>query len=146
MDTALASDPVKSRLTMNVELDDRSYLFPDGKLVSHIGISADERSRITFDAVFVFNQSKIDPRFLVLELEDARDLARKIVDAFFQGKTHHVLTDTAKVAIVFNPNGFLIQLGDVKHPIELFIGASSIMRFVHGLLRVIDSVSPVVSH
>ena len=146
MDTVLTSEAVKPRLSMNVEVDDRTYLFPDGKLLSHITIATDDKNRITFDAVFVFNASKLDPRFWVLELDDARDLSRKMIDAYFQGKTQHVLTDTARVAIIFNPNGFLLQFGDLKTPVELFVGAGCIMRFVHGLLRVIDSVSPILAH
>lgn len=146
MDAGLTSEAAKPRLAMNVEVDDRTYLFPDGKLLSHITIAADDKSHITFDAVFVFNASKLDPRFWALDLEDARDFARKMIDAYFQGKTQHVLTDTARIAIIFNPNGFLVQFGDLKSPIELFVGAGCIMRFVHGLLRVIDSVSPILAH
>lgn len=143
---AATGESLKGRLNMNVEMDERTYLFPDGKLLSHIGIGVSERDRITFDAVFVFNNTRMDPRFWILEIDDARDLARKLLDAYYQGKTQHVLTDTARIAILFNPNGFLLQYGDLKSPIELFVGAGCIMRLVHGLLRVIDSVSPVVAH
>ncbi|HYD31070.1 MAG TPA: hypothetical protein VEB64_09485 [Azospirillaceae bacterium] len=146
MDTAIAPESVKPRLNMNIEMDDRTYLFPDGKLLSHVAISSDDQCRVTFDAVFVFNATCVEPRLWALDLEDAREFGRKLVDAYYQGKTQHVLSDGAKIAVVFNPNGFLIQFGDIKSPVELFIGASCIMRFVHGLLRVIDSVSPVLAH
>jgi hypothetical protein len=136
----------RNRLTVNVEMDDRTFLFPDGKFLSHILVGSTAENMITLDGVFHFNGTRSDPRFCVLDLDDARELSRKLIDAFYQGRTQHVITDTVRIAIVFNPNGFVVQFGELRSTTDLFINPPSVLRLTQGLLRVIDSISPVLSH
>lgn len=139
----------KSRLVINVEVDDRTVLFPDGKFLSHIALSEEETAgdgAVRLEGVFLFNESRLGPEVATLPVEDARELARSILDAVFQGRTQHVLSETAKVAVVFNPNGFVLRFGEGAALRELFIGSPAIVRLAQGILRMADRLSALPPH
>ncbi|CAO3411653.1 hypothetical protein [Azospirillum largimobile] len=139
----------KSRLVINVEVDDRTVLFPDGKFLSHIALTeegASEDGAVRLEGVFLFNESRLGPEIATLPVEDARELARSILDAVFQGRTQHVLSETAKVAVVFNPNGFVLRFGEGDALRELFIGSPAIIRLAQGILRMADRLSALPAH
>ncbi|MBP2307456.1 hypothetical protein GBZ48_21870 [Azospirillum melinis] len=139
----------KSRLVINVEVDDRTVLFPDGKFLSHIALSEEDMAddgAVRLEGVFLFNESRLGPEVATLPVEDARELARSILDAVFQGRTQHVLSETAKVAVVFNPNGFVLRFGEGDALRELFIGSPAIIRLAQGILRMADRLSALPPH
>lgn len=139
----------KSRLVINVEVDDRTVLFPDGKFLSHIALSEEGAAGdglVRLEGVFLFNESRLGPEIATLPEEDARELARSILDAVFQGRTQHVLSETAKVAVVFNPNGFVLRFGEGDALRELFIGSPAIIRLAQGILRLADRLSALPAH
>jgi len=139
----------KSRLVINVEVDDRTVLFPDGKFLSHIALTEEGSARdgaVRMEGVFLFNESRLGPEIATLPEEDARELARSILDAVFQGRTQHVLSETAKVAVVFNPNGFVLRFGEGDALRELFIGSPAIIRLAQGILRLVDRLSAQPAH
>lgn len=141
---------VANKLVINIEVDDRSVLFPDGKFLSHITLHEDETPEggeaVRLDGVFHFNESRLEPEIACLEIEDARELARSILDAVFQGRTQHVLSQTTKVAVVFNPNGFVLRFGEGSALRELFIGSPAIIRLAQGILRMTDRLSAMPAH
>lgn len=136
----------KERLAIVVELDDRAFLFPAGIGISHLNLASLSGRRIAIEAVPGFNAARHDPRVATLSFEDAHDLARKIIDAFYQGRTQHVLSEAIKVAIIFNPNGFLVQFQRDNETLDLFVTAGALMRLAQGLLRVLDDIAPVAAH
>ncbi|PWC88050.1 hypothetical protein TSH100_08100 [Azospirillum sp. TSH100] len=139
----------KSRLVINVEVDDRTVLFPDGKFLSHIALTEEGSAQdgaVRMEGVFLFNESRLAPEIATLPEEDARELARSILDAVFQGRTQHVLSETAKVAVVFNPNGFVLRFGEGDALRELFIGSPAIIRLAQGILRLVDRLSAQPAH
>lgn len=139
----------KSRLVINVEVDDRTVLFPDGKFLSHIALTEEGSAQdgaVRLEGVFLFNESRLGPEIATLPVEDARELARSILDAVFQGRTQHVLSETAKVAVVFNPNGFVLRFGEGDALRELFIGSPAIIRLAQGILRMADRLSALPAH
>ncbi|WP_431857334.1 hypothetical protein [Azospirillum sp.] len=136
----------RSRLVINVEADDRTVLFPDGKFLTHIAVSEDADGGVRLDAVFLFNETRLDTRLAVLDLDDARDFARALLDAVFQGRTQHVLSDVARIAVIFNPNGFVLKFGEERALKELFIASPAIVRLSQGLLRMVDRVSALPPH
>ncbi|PWC78139.1 hypothetical protein [Azospirillum sp. TSH64] len=140
----------RSKLVINIEVDDRTVLFPDGKFLSHIalheGEAADGEGVLRLEGVFLFNESRLGPEIASLDVEDARELARSILDAVFQGRTQHVLSETAKVAVVFNPNGFVLRFGEGAALRELFIGSPAIVRLAQGVLRMADRLSALPAH
>lgn len=139
-----------SKLVINVEVDDRTVLFPDGKFLSHITLHEDRTAEgggaVRLDSVFLFNESRLGPEIACLEMEDARELARSILDAVFQGRTQHVLSNTAKIAVIFNPNGFVLRSGEGAALRELFIGSPAIIRLAQGVLRIADRLSALPAH
>lgn len=139
----------KSRLVINVEVDDRTVLFPDGKFLSHIALSEEDAAgdgAVRLEGVFLFNESRLGPEIATLPVEDARELARSVLDAVFQGRTQHVLSETAKVAVVFNPNGFVLRFGEGDALRELFIGSPAVIRLAQGILRMADRLSAMPAH
>jgi len=140
----------RSKLVINVEVDDRTVLFPDGKFLSHIALHEsgmpEDGDAVRLEGVFLFNESRLGPEIASLDVEDAREFARSILDAVFQGRTQHVLSETAKVAVVFNPNGFVLRFGEGPALRELFIGSPAIVRLAQGVLRMADRLSAPPAH
>ncbi|MBP2233310.1 hypothetical protein J2847_006647 [Azospirillum agricola] len=135
----------KPRTLINVEMDERTVLFPDGKFLSHVSVF-EEDGRVRLEAVFLFNESRQPADIATLDAEDARELARAVMDGVFQGRTQHVLSDTAKVALIFNPNGFILRFGEGAALRELFVASPAIIRLAQGLLRMVDRLSAAPAH
>lgn len=156
--TALSSVPSPSdrggaarpRLVINVEMDDRTVLFPDGKFLSHLALHEADRGNgeeaVRLEGVFHFNEERTDPVLAILEVEDAREFGRSLLDAVFQGRTQHMLSETAKIAVIFNPNGFVLKFGEERTLKELFIASPAIVRLAQGVLRMVDRLSALSPH
>ena len=142
----LSSAAARARLVVNVEMDDRTVLFPDGKFLTHVAIAEDAGGGIRLDAVFLFNESRTEATIAVVEPEDARELGRALLEAVFQGRTQHVLSETARIAVVFNPNGFVLRFGEERALRELFIASPAIVRLAQGVLRMVDRVCALPPH
>ncbi|SMH41210.1 hypothetical protein [Azospirillum agricola] len=136
----------RSRLVINVEMDDRTVLFPDGKFLSHVGVHETDGTDIRLEGVFHFNEERADPVLATLDVEEARDFGRAILDAVFQGRTQHVLSETSRIAVIFNPNGFVLKFGEERMLKELFIASPAIVRLSQGILRMVDRVSALPRH
>lgn len=143
------SSTVAARLrhVVNVEVDDRTVLFPNGNFLTHIAVSgAADGLAVRLDAVFMFNEQRSEPQIAVLGLDDARDFARACLEAVFQGRTQHVLSDVAKVAVIFNPNGFVVKFGEERALRELFIASPAIIRLAQGVMRIVDNLDAPAPH
>ena len=135
----------KPRYEVKVDLDDRAFLFPSGKPVTQLSFVAEGR-RIHVDALYPFNQARTPPRVVSLDLEDARELGRRLVEAVHTARTQLVVSETARITINVIANGYHLQLGDMTQPIELFLGTGCIWRVCQALLRAVDYVAPVESN
>lgn len=142
----LSSAAARARLVVNVEMDDRTVLFPDGKFLTHVAIAEDAGGGIRLDGVFLFNESRTEATIASVEPEDARELGRALLEAVFQGRTQHVLSETARIAVVFNPNGFVLRFGEERALRELFIASPAIVRLAQGVLRMVDRVCALPPH
>lgn len=142
-ETAIGGVPTTEAEAVAIELDERCYLFPNAKPLTHLKLLAGNPGYITVEALLSFNRAMTDTRIAVLSLEDAGQLARKLVDAYFQGKTQHALSDRAKVAIVFNANGFLVSFEVQGRLAELFISPPALQRFTRGLMQLLDALQPI---
>ncbi|WP_207478528.1 hypothetical protein [Arenibaculum pallidiluteum] len=138
--------PVAELYKVAVETDDRTFLFPAGKYVSQVVVSAHGDRTVRLSAIFGFNESHTDPEFARFGLDEARDLARAMVEAVYQGRTQHVLSDAAKAAIVFNPNGFVLRFGEGAALVELFIASPAILRLAQGIMRAVDRLEAPAPH
>lgn len=133
---------LKPDYAVKVELDDRAFLFPAGKSVMQLVFVAEGRT-VHIEAIYPFNQSRTPPRLISLDLEDAKDLGRRLVEAVHQARTQLVISEGVRIAINVIANGYHIQIGDMNNSTDLFLGTGSIWRVCQGLLRVIDNMAPV---
>ena len=130
------------RHTVEVDLDDRAFLFPAGKPLVRLIYGAQGRS-VDIDGSFPFNEARTSTRIVSLDVVDAKELARRLIEAVYQARTQHVISDGAQIAINVLPNGYHIQIGDLNHAIDLFLGTGSIWRVCLGLLRAVDHIAPI---
>jgi hypothetical protein len=134
--------PEPGRHVVEVDLDDRAFLFPAGKPMLRLIFGAQGRS-VDIDASFPFNEARTPARITSLDVADAKELARRLIEAVYQARTQHVISDSARIAITVLPNGYQIQIGDMNHATDLFLGTGSIWRVCQGLLRAVDHIAPI---
>ncbi|HEY4252018.1 MAG TPA: hypothetical protein VGM87_12480, partial [Roseomonas sp.] len=84
---------VPAEFSLAVDLDERAVLYPAGKGVTRVTLSATEGG-IAFDAIFAFNESRSAPRIMVLSLDDAREFGRRLVDSVYQARAQNAITET----------------------------------------------------
>ena len=135
----------KPKHEVKVDLDDRAFLFPAGKSVNQLLFLSDGRM-IFIEAVYPFNQAHTPPRLASLDLEDAREFGRRLVEAVHCARTQIVATTGIRITINVVANGYHFQFGDMNSATELFLGTNSIWRVCQGLLRIADLISPVESN
>jgi hypothetical protein len=133
---------MKPDLVVKVDLDERAFLFPAGKLISQISFATDGRV-VHLDAVYPFNEARTPPRLLTLSIEDADELARRLVDAVYQARTQLAMSDGMRIAINVIANGYHLQIGDMTDSTDLYLSTGCIWRVCQALLRVTDYVRPV---
>ena len=129
-----------------VELDDRCFLFPDGKVMSHLLIAREGPDRIALDAVFTFNGTRLPARILNLSREELKLFARELLDSVYAAKSGFVLRDTLKISIIVVANGYRIEFQRSESKCEIYLSTGAIWRFVRGLLGAADAASPVISN
>jgi hypothetical protein len=136
---------LKPKFEVKVDLDDRAFLFPAGKSVNHLLFLSDGR-KIYVEAVFPFNQSHTPPRLVSLDLEDAKEFGRRLVEAVHCARTQLALTAGVRITINVVANGYHLQIGDMNSATELFLSSGCIWRVCQGLLRIADLITPVESN
>ncbi|MBB4286525.1 hypothetical protein [Roseospira goensis] len=129
---------------VRVDLNDRCFLFPAGKGLSHVSVTADRDSGVELRAVFAFNQSRTDSTIDAFTLDEARDLARSMVEAIYQARTQTVFLDGRRLALVCHSNGFVMVGHDDAY--ELFISGQLMINVAQAILRAVDKVAPVEAH
>ena len=130
---------------VQVDLDERAFLFPAGKSVSQLIFTA-SGSSVSIDLTFPFNQTRLPPRLATLSVEDAAILARCLTTAVYLARTQHAISETMQITIDVLANGYRLQFGDLHRPLELLLGTACIWRVCQGLLRAVDVISPVQSN
>jgi hypothetical protein len=139
------SAELKSKFEIKIDLDERAYLFPAGKSVSQLLLLSDGRT-ILVEAIFPFNQSRTPPRLISLDLEDAREFGRRLVEAVHCARSQLVVTQGIRISINVIANGYHLQFGDMNSATELFLGTNCIWRVCPGLLRIADLIAPIESN
>ena len=136
---------LKPKFEVKIDLDDRAFLFPAGKALAQLVFLSDGK-RIFLEAVYPFNQTRTPPRLLTLDLDDARDLGRGLIQAVHYARTQLVVTEGIRVSINVIPNGYHLQIGDMNQATEIFLSTGCIWRVCQGLLRITDLTAPVESN
>src|ERR1043166_5003342 len=135
----------KPKYEIKVDLDERAFLFPAGKSVTQLLLLSDGRT-VFIEAVYPFNQTHTPPRLISLDLEDVRELGRRLIDAVHGARNQLVVTSGTRISINVMANGYHLQFGDMNNAIELYLGTSCIWRVCQGLLRIADLIAPVESN
>lgn len=135
----------RPEFVVKIDLDDRAFLFPAGKSVAQISFTTEGRA-IHLDAVYPFNETHTPPRLLTLDLDDARELGRRLVDAVYQARTQLAMSDGMRIAVNVIANGYHLQIGDMSDPTDLYLSTGCIWRVCQGLLRIVDHIAPVESN
>jgi hypothetical protein len=135
----------KPAYEVKIDLDDRAFLFPAGKSLSQLLFLSDGRT-ISIEAVYPFNQSYTPPQLVLLDLEDAKEFGRRLVEAVHCARTQLVVTSGIRITINVVANGYHLQFGDMNNATELFLGANCIWRVCQGLLRIADLIAPIESN
>ncbi len=141
-----AKPALESRTLTKIELDERCFVFPDGKVASHLLIIREGPDRLCFDAVFTFNGTRLPGRLLDLTLEELKLFARELLDSVYAAKSGFVLRDTLKISIVVVANGYRIEFQRAQQKSEIYLSTGAIWRVLRGLLVAADEASPVISH
>ncbi|CAA7626331.1 hypothetical protein [Magnetospirillum sp. UT-4] len=130
---------------VNIDLDERAFVFPAGKSLLQLKVVAFE-SGLSFEGVFAFNNGKAQHHLFKLNVEDAVDFSRKLVDGVYRAQSGHLLSDYVMVSLNVVANGYVFQIGDMTDPKEIYIGTGSIWRVCKGLLQALDHVRPKQSN
>lgn len=127
--------------TVNVEMDDKCFLFPQGKALSHL-VFTWTREGVGIGAAFHYNHARSDGHIADLSVEDAVDLTRYLVDAFYQSRTQAVLSDTIKATVIHHPNGFQLVFEQEGALREVYCGQATPLRLARGLSQLLDANIP----
>lgn len=133
--------PVRRLGTVNVEMDDKCFLFPQGKALSHI-VFTWTREGVRVSAAFHYNQARSDGHLADLSVEEAGELTRYLVDAFYQSRTQTVLSDSVKATVIHHPNGFQLVFEQAGEMREVYCGQASPLRLARGLSQLLDANLP----
>ncbi len=145
--TDQAAAPITAAVA--VDLDERAFLFrhgvSGGKPLTRLVFHPAGR-QVQVEAVFAFNASRAAPQLFALGLEDARLLARTLVDAVYQARTQHAITETMRIAVEVLTNGYRLHVGEMDAGLDLYFGTGCIWRLCQGLLRAVDVIAAVESN
>lgn len=143
LEKSLAPPP---QLAVKIELDERCFLFPDGKVLTHLLLGSAQGEAVTFDAVFAFNHTRRDPRVLELSLADAKGFVRELIHSVYYAKTCFFPTENLRATITVAANGYHLEFVRAEQTVELLISTGSIWRFTKGVLLATDNASPIVAN
>jgi len=126
---------------VRVDLNERCFLFPSGKGVSHLVLAARPKpADVELRAVFAFNQARADSTIDRFSLDEARSLARAMIEGVYQARTQTVFLEGRMLGLICNANGFVIVGHDEAY--ELFISGQILINVAQGILRAVDKVAP----
>lgn len=131
---------------VKVELDERAFLFPETKLVTQLHLLVYKPHKVRFEAVYAFNESRASPELFELTAEDARQLAKKLVETVYRAQSSQIVSRETSLGITVTPNGYILQLGGVDAQKELTLSTGCIWRVCAAITRAVDFLSPIASH
>jgi hypothetical protein len=142
----LQSDRIAPDAIIKVDLDDRAFLFPGGKLIPQLHILAYRPHKVRFEALYAFNENKTSPELFELSAADARELSRRLVESVYRAQSCQLVSRDASLGITVVPNGYIIQFGPLENTRELMLSTGCIWRVCGGIARAVDFISPIASN
>ncbi len=143
---AAAAELAPPKFIVTIDLDERAFLFPDGKHVAQLRVLAMRTGRIVVEMVYTFNETRVAPTLLALDREDAAEFVRKLTDAVYRAQGTMIFSESMRINVAVVANGYILQVGEAGAEKEFFLGPGAIWRVLGGLMRAIDQIGPVVAH
>jgi hypothetical protein len=131
---------------VKIDLDERAYLFPEGKQLLQLHVIAYRGHKIRFEAVYAFNESRASPELFELPLDDAVLLLRRLVETVYRAQSSQIVTRSTSLAVTVVANGYLLQFGGLENSMELMLSTGCIWRVCGGLARALDTIAPSSSN
>lgn len=131
---------------IKVDLDDRAFLFPSGKLVAQLHLIVHKPHKIRFEAHYAFNQSRASPELFELSAEDARELSRKLVETVYRAQSCQIISRETNLGVTVVANGYILQFGPLENTKELMLSTTCIWRVCGSIARAVDYISPIASN
>jgi hypothetical protein len=141
-----ASQRVHPAVVIKIDLDERVFVFPQNKPLTHLQLHVVRPNTVRFEATYAFNQNREDPTLFEITGEDCAELTRRLVEAVYRAQSTQVVTASVSIGISVAVNGYILQINRADGPIELFLGMGSIWRVCNGLSRAVDFLSPIASN
>ena len=131
---------------IKVDLDERAFLMPVPKQLTHLQLLVFKPNMIRLEGVFLFNASGASTELVELTGVDATELATRLIDSVYRAQSSVIVTKTTSLTVSVVTNGYVLQFGDLTNPRELFLSTSCIWRVCSGLARAVDFLSHSARH
>lgn len=132
--------------TISVDVDERAFLFPETRLLTQIRYVALGDGSIEMGFVYAHNESRLPPACIRLRYDDARELCQRMVEAVYRAQSQNVISESIRIAILVVANGYILNIEEGGTQKSLYISTHIVWRFCHGLFRMVDWQSPVMSN
>jgi hypothetical protein len=131
---------------IKIDLDDRCFLFPSAKNVSHLQVLVYRGEKVRLEAVYPYNVSQTPAELIELKPQAVAEFSRKLVDTVYRAGSVLYIAGNQNIAVATLANGYSLQVGDSVHQRDLFISTSCIWRLCGALCRASDLLATPQAH
>ncbi len=131
---------------IRVDLDDRCFLFPAAKNVSHMQLLIYRGKKLRLEVAFPYNASQSASEFLELGADAVPDFARKMVEAVYRAGSFLTIVDGLNISMCTHANGYNLQVGDFSTQRDLFVSPACIWRLCGAICRAGDFLAVKEAH
>jgi hypothetical protein len=143
---AAEAQPLRPDAVIKVELDERAYLFPRPKQLTHLQISVYKPNRVEVAAIFAYNTSGQPAQLFDLSAEDVQDFAQQLVGSVYRAQSGMIVTKSISIGISVVANGYIWQFGEITAPQELYLSTGGIWRVCGAFGRACDLLTLPAKH
>lgn len=135
-----------SEVVIKVDLDERAFLFPQHKALTHLNLHVVKPNLVRVEAGFGFNQSRASPVLFDLAVDECNEFSKRLVDAVFRARSTEIVTRNLSLTLTVAANGYILNFSEQDRVVELYLGTASIWRVCNGFARAVDLLSPISSN
>jgi hypothetical protein len=143
---AAETAPQRADAVIKVELDERAYLFPRPKQLTHLQVSVYKPTRAEVSAIFAYNTSGQPTQLFDLNAEDITDFTQQVVGSVYRAQSGMIVTKSISIGISVVANGYIWQFGDLTSPQELYLSTGGIWRVCGAFGRACDLLTLPARH
>lgn len=136
----------RAEAVIKVELDERAFLFPRPKQLSHMQLSVYKPDKVEVAAGFAYNLSGQPTQLFELTAADVHDFAQQLVGSVYRAQSGMIVTKSISIGISVVANGYIWQFGEITNPHELYLSTGTIWRVCGAFGRACDLLSPAAKH